>query len=64
MPNWLKSMQQTYRFFKVDPNTWLDSDEIKSIISDKCIINWDSTVNTLGSASITSEYICKQHKTA
>ena len=60
MPNWLKSMQQTYRFFKVDPNTWLDIDEIKSIISDKCTINWDSTVNTLGSASITATEVISE----
>lgn len=49
MTDWLSSMQQTYEYYIVDPNTWGDVrriDEVKS-----CTISRDETVETLGSAS-------------
>lgn len=50
MANWTESMQQTYEYYIVDPNTWKDSKELKNVTS--CTINRDSTVETLGSATI------------
>ena len=50
MPNWSKSMQQTYEYYIVDPNTWKDERQISNITSSK--INWDSEAETLGSATI------------
>lgn len=48
--DWHKSMQQSFEFYKVDPNTWKDSDRIVDVES--CTINRDETSDTLGSASI------------
>lgn len=50
MPNWLESMQQTYEYYIVDPGTWRDVSKLDNV--KKCTINRDSTVETLGSASI------------
>lgn len=50
MPNWLSSMKQTFEYYIVDPSTWKDSKKIDNVISSS--INWDSTAETLGSASI------------
>lgn len=50
MPDWSKSMQQTYEYYIVDPNTWKDEKQISNITSSK--INWDSEAETLGSATI------------
>lgn len=50
MPDWSKSMQQTFEYYIVDPKTWCDSTQITTITS--CSITRDSTVDTLGSASI------------
>lgn len=50
MPDWRASMQQTYEYYIVDPDTWKDTkllDQVKS-----CTINRDSEVETLGSATI------------
>lgn len=54
MPNlyeidWSASMQQTYEFYKVDPDTWRDMELINVIES--CSIDRDSSSDTLGSAS-------------
>lgn len=48
--DWQKSMQQTYEFYKVDPNTWKDSELITNVES--CSIDRDESSETLGSASI------------
>lgn len=48
--DWTKSMQQTFMFRKVNPVSWLDEEEIKSIKS--CTINRDLNDETLGSATI------------
>lgn len=50
MPDWTKSMQQTYEYYIVDPNTWRDKTLIKGVKS--CRISRDSSVETLGSATI------------
>lgn len=50
MPNWLASMQQTFEFYVVDPGTWQDRTPLRFVKS--CTINRDSTVETLGSATL------------
>lgn len=50
MPDWTKSMQQTFEYYIVDPTSWKDTKRIDNVI--KCNINRDSTVETLGSATI------------
>lgn len=50
MPNWTESMQQTFEYHKVDPGTWEDVELIEHVKS--CTIEWDSTSDTLLSASI------------
>lgn len=49
MPDWTKSMQQTYEYYTVDPWTWMDMEPLKNVKS--CSITRDSEVDTLGSAS-------------
>lgn len=58
MLDWTQTMSQSYRFYKVDPVTWMDGQELNQI-SD-CSINWDSTSSTLGSASITTSEILEE----
>lgn len=50
MVDWLASMQQTFEYYIVDPNTWKDTEALNQVKS--CTINRDSQVETLGSASI------------
>lgn len=50
MPDWSKSMQQTFEYYVVDPKTWRDSKRITT--AKQCTINRDSEVETLGSATI------------
>lgn len=50
MPNWTSTMQQTFEYYTVDPGTWKDKTKIENIISSS--ITWDSSAETLGSASI------------
>ena len=50
MIDWSASMQQTYEFYTVDPNTWKNVSKINNVKS--CTINRDSSVETLGSATI------------
>lgn len=50
MPNWSESMQQTFEYYKVDPNTWKDAELITTVKS--ATINRESDVDTLGSATI------------
>lgn len=50
MANWLASMQQTFEYYIVDPNTWKDSKKIDNVKS--CTISRDAEVETLGSAII------------
>lgn len=50
MVNWTESMQQTFEYYTVDPNTWADVKKLDNVKS--CSINRDLTVETLGSATI------------
>lgn len=50
MTNWLESMAQSFEFYMVDPVSWKDTKRIDTIKS--CTIDRDSTVETLGSATI------------
>lgn len=50
MPDWLASMQQTFEYYTVDPGTWRDVKQLTTVKSST--INRDSTVETLGSATI------------
>jgi hypothetical protein len=50
MADWLSSMQQTFEYYTVDPNTWKDVRRLDNVKS--CSITRDSEVETLGSATI------------
>lgn len=50
MADWLASMQQTFEYYVVDPGTWRDVKRIDTVLSST--IERDSTVETLGSATI------------
>lgn len=50
MPDWTKSMQQTFEYYIVDPATWTDAKLMNNV--KKSTINRDSEAETLGSASI------------
>lgn len=50
MIDWTKSMEQSYEYYLVDPGTWKDTKLISNIT--KTSISRDSTVETLGSATI------------
>ena len=50
MADWLSSMQQTFEYYTVDPNTWKDVMRLDNVKS--CSITRDSEVETLGSATI------------
>lgn len=49
MIDWTRSMQQTYEFYAVDPDSWGDKELITTIES--CSIKRDADTDTLGSAS-------------
>ena len=49
MPDWKKSMQQTFEYYTVDPGTWMDVRKINTVT--RCEISRDSETETLGSAS-------------
>lgn len=50
MPDWTKSMQQTFEYFIVDPVSWRDVKKLNTVKS--CSITWDADTDTLGSATI------------
>ena len=50
MPDWTKSMNQTFEYYIVDPNTWKDVKLLDNV--KKCSITRDSESETLGSATI------------
>ena len=50
MINWSESMQQTFEYYEVDPNTWKDKKLLDFVKSSS--ITSDSGTETLGSASI------------
>lgn len=53
MPDWTKSMQQTFEYYIVDPGTWMDIKPINTVT--ESTIERDLTAQTLGSASISLE---------
>lgn len=50
MADWLSSMQQTFEYYIVDPNTWYDTKKLDNVKS--CSISRDADTETLGSATI------------
>lgn len=50
MVDWTESMQRTFEYYIVDPDTWADIKPLKNVKS--CTITRDSEVETLGSATI------------
>lgn len=50
MPDWSKSMKQTFEYYIVDPGTWKDKSIIRNVKS--CTISRDAEAATLGSATI------------
>lgn len=48
--DWTASMRQTFEYYTVDPSTWKDVSRIENVIDSS--INWDSSADTLGSATI------------
>ena len=51
MPDWTKTMQQTFEYYVVDPGTWKEIKKIDCVLNSS--ISRDATLETLGSASIT-----------
>lgn len=50
MVDWTESMEQTFEYYEVDPNTWNDKKKINNVKS--CTISRDYGAETLGSATI------------
>lgn len=50
MVNWSESMQRSFEYYIVDPNTWADVKPLTNVKS--CTISRDSEADTLGSATI------------
>ena len=50
MPDWTKSMQQSFEYYTVDPGTWKDVKRLDNVKTST--VNRDSEVETLGSATI------------
>lgn len=50
MPDWSKTMKQTYEYYTVDPGTWKDKSMLRNVKS--CTISRDAGAETLGSATI------------
>jgi hypothetical protein len=53
MMDWYSSMQQTYKYYVVDPGTWKNDHLMENVES--CTINWDLSDSTLGYASFDCE---------
>lgn len=49
MPDWTKSMQQTFEYYTVDPSTWYEKEKLQNVTSSS--ITRDSSQDTLGSAT-------------
>lgn len=52
MTKWNETMTQTFEYYKVDPHTWKDDEQINTIIDSR--IERDTGAETLGSASFTT----------
>jgi hypothetical protein len=56
MPDWTKSMEQSYEYYTVNPSTWRDDKLLRNVKSGS--VSRDSSAETLGSASLeTTELI-------
>lgn len=53
MPDWSSSMQQTYEYYIVNPDTWKNESRLDNVISSRLVR--DSQNETLGSASLDSD---------
>lgn len=51
MPDWTKSMQQSFEYYVVDPNTWRDT-TLLTTVKTGSTISRDSEAETLGSSTI------------
>ena len=51
MPDWTKSMQQSFEYYIVDPNTWRDTTPLTTV-KPGSTISRDSEAETLGSSTI------------
>lgn len=51
MPDWTKSMQQSFEYYIVDPGTWRDATKLE-LVKPGSTIRRDSSAETLGSATI------------
>lgn len=49
MPDWSKSMTQSFEYYTVDPNTWKDIKKLNNVLSST--ISRDISADTLGSAT-------------
>ena len=49
--DWTQTMQQTFEYFIVDPNTWMDTKQLTNVIDSR--ITRDLETDTLGSLTIT-----------
>lgn len=50
MPDWRKSMTQTFEYYAVDPGTWMDVEQIKNVR--RSTVSRDLEAETLGSSTI------------
>lgn len=53
MADWSASMQQTFEYYVVDPDTWRDKQRLDNVLA--CTITRDADDETLGSASLDLE---------
>lgn len=58
MPDWTKSMQQTFEFYTVDPDTWRDVALLDNIKS--CTITRDEDTDTLETATIDCDLVLSE----
>ena len=48
--DWTKSMQQTYEYYKVDPDSWRDSEQLLNVTASSIV--FDDSTDTKASATI------------
>lgn len=53
MPDWTSSMQQTFEYYVVDPESWTEVRKLNKVVSSS--IDWDPDSDTLGSATIDTD---------
>ena len=55
MPDWTKSMKQTYEYYKVDPLTWFDTEQLTTVVSSEVDRDYDTDTKYTASLKITGE---------